>query len=519
MSDVLLHAKGITKQYGGIQALDNVEFEVQAGEIHALCGENGAGKSTLVKILAGIVTPDKGEITVASVPLRFGQRTDPRLISVVYQELSIIAHLSVLDNVMLGAPEVGEIYRRKKFLPLVKDQLSGLGLGHIDPKTNASQLSLAERQLVEIVRGVARGARILLLDEPTATLSDKEIERVFAAARWLAQKGTGVVFISHRLEEVFALTQRVTVMRNGRKVLTKPIAELSPAELVKAMIGRELTSSRPDSGAITQSRAQARIKLDHLSLRGCFHDVDLEIQRSEIVALVGQLGSGADLLVETLAGIQKHYEGDILIDGKTLKLDGIRQAMDRKVVYVPEDRAAKGVFLDTSVRRNLTASILNQISWFGILKRRSELSKVRELATAFEVDPRRLPDAVSQLSGGNQQKVALAKAAATGPNILLLNEPTRGIDVGARSEIYRRLRNLVKQDLTVVFYSTDLEEVIELADRVVTFFRGKIVTITCATKTSVRRILYEILHGQEIDSAHLTEDAVSASGAMEIETR
>jgi ABC-type sugar transport system ATPase subunit len=188
-------------------------------------------------------------------------------------------------------------------------------------------------------------------------------------------------------------------------------------------------------------------------------------------------------------------------------------------VYVPEDRAAKGVFLDTSVRRNLTASILNQISWFGILNRRSELSKVRELATAFEVDPRRLPDAVSQLSGGNQQKVALAKAAATGPNILLLNEPTRGIDVGARSEIYRRLRNLAKQDLTVVFYSTDLEEVIELADRVVTFFRGKIVTIKCATKTSVRRILYEILHGQEIDSAHLTEDAVSASGAMEIETR
>ena len=246
MANALLQAKGLAKHYGGIQALEDVNFDVCTGEIHALCGENGAGKSTLVKILAGLVTPDAGEITVASTSLRLGHRTDPRLISVVHQELSVIPHLSVLDNVMLGAKEVGEVYWRPKFQQVVKEHLAALGLQHVDPNVKVNRLSLAERQLVEIARGVARGARVLLLDEPTATLSDNEIERVFAAARWLCNQGTGVVFISHRLEEVFGLSHRVTVMRNGRKVLTKGTKELSPTELVKAMIGRDIAHAPPE---------------------------------------------------------------------------------------------------------------------------------------------------------------------------------------------------------------------------------------------------------------------------------
>jgi ABC-type sugar transport system ATPase subunit len=498
MGDALLQAKGLSKHYGGIQALDNVEFEVCAGEIHALCGENGAGKSTLVKVLAGLVMADTGEITVGSTLLRLGQRTDPRLISVVYQELSVIPHLSVLDNVMLGAPEVGEVYRRAAFLRKVKDHLSALGLKHVDPNAKVNELSLAERQLVEIARGVARGARILLLDEPTATLSDNEIERVFAAARWLCQQGTGVVFISHRLEEVFALSHRVTVMRNGRKVLTRATRELSSTELVHAMIGRDITDSRVKANETKTCGAPPKIALQKLGVRGWFKNVNLEIQSGEIVAMVGQLGSGADLLVETLAGLQEQYEGEILLDGAPAKLGSIRQAMDGGIAYVPEDRAAKGVFLEASVRRNLTASILKNISRFGVIIHRRESSCVQELANGFEIDPRRLPDNVAQLSGGNQQKVALAKATATQPKLLLLNEPTRGIDVGARSEIYRRLKELTKQGLTIVFYSTDLEEVLQIADRVVNFFRGNIVTVKPACLTSVRGILYEILHGQEI---------------------
>src|SRR5260221_5696934 len=452
MADALLQAKGLAKHYGGIQALDNVEFEVCAGEIHALCGENGAGKSTLVKILAGLVMPDAGEITVASNSLSMGQRTDPRFISVVSQELSVIPHLSVLDNVMLGATEVGEVYRRVRFRRVVEDHLTALGLKHVDPNAKANELSLAERQLVEVARGVARGARILLLDEPTATLSDNEIERVFAAARWLCQQGTGVVFISHRLEEVFALSHRVTVMRNGRKVLTKATRELSPTELVKAMIGRDITNSRVETNEAMTSGAPPRIALQKLGVQGWFKDVNLEILSGEIVAMVGQLGSGADLLVETLAGLQKRYEGEILVDGAPAMLGSIRQAMDRGIAYVPEDRAAKGVFLEASVRRNLTASILKSISRAGVIIHRRESGRVQELADAFEIDTRRLPYNVSQLSGGNQQKVALAQATATQPSILLLNEPTRGIDVGARSEIYRRLKDLAKLGLTIVFY-------------------------------------------------------------------
>ncbi|MBV8100683.1 MAG: sugar ABC transporter ATP-binding protein [Verrucomicrobia bacterium] len=498
MSDVLLHARGLTKHYGGIQALDNVEFEVRAGEIHALCGENGAGKSTLVKILAGLVAPDHGEVTVDSTPLRLGRRTDPRLISVVYQELSVIPHLSVLDNVMLGSSEIDEIYWRSKFLPAVQDHLKALGLGHVDPNAKANELSLAERQLVEIARGVARGARVLLLDEPTATLSDNEIERVFSAARWLCQHGTGIVFISHRLEEVFALSHRVTVMRNGRKVLTKATPELTSTELVHAMIGRDIPDSQSEVNPVTPAGSIPKIVLRQLSVQGCFNNVSLEIQSGEITAMVGQLGSGADLLVETLAGLQKRYEGEILIDGTLAKLGSVREAMHSGIAYVSEDRAAKGVFLEASVRRNLTASILKSVSRFGLILQRQESVRAETLAKGFEIDVRRLPDNTAQLSGGNQQKVSLAKATATQPKLLLLNEPTRGIDVGARSGIYRRLKELAGQGLTIIFYSTDLEEVTHLADRVVNFFRGNIVTVKRTRRTSAREILYEILHGQTL---------------------
>lgn len=483
----------LRKRYGGVEALRGVNFELRRGEIHALCGENGAGKSTLVKILGGLVEPSSGRITVAGAPLRTGRRTDPRLISIVHQELSIIPDLSVLDNILIGDDGLGEILRRSRYAADVRARLDQIGLSHVALDTPAKALTLGERQLVEIARGVARGARILLLDEPTATLSDAEIQRVFAAVRWLRDQGSTIVFISHRLPEVFELTDRVTVFRNGAHVLTADTASLTRAALVKAMIGHEV-AARDHRSAVAPTDARERIALSRVALPGRLSPVDLSFRRGEIAAIVGQLGSGADLLVEAVAG-GRSYDGQILVDGEPVRCRSARDAIGCGIAYVPEDRAGKGVFLDAPVETNITASILAQLSRMGFLRHRMAAKSVRDLAGQFTIDPRRLPADVCQLSGGNQQKVAIAKAAALDPRVLVLNEPTRGVDIGARTEIYGQLRAIAATGVTVLFFTTDIEEVLEFADRVVTVFRGRIVSDRPIAGLGMDDILTDIVHG------------------------
>jgi ABC-type sugar transport system ATPase subunit len=491
----VLTVTGLRKTFGGVVALREVDFELKAGEIHGLCGENGAGKSTLVKILAGLIAPTAGHIEVEGVPLRPGRRTDPRQISIVYQELSIIPDLTVLDNVLLGDREIGEIYVRSRYVDVVRRQLDALGLGHIDVNQLARQLTLAEQQLVEITRGVLRGARILILDEPTATLSDNEIRRVFAAVRWLRDQGSTVVFITHRLPEIFELTDRVTVFRNGERVLTEPTSALDTASLVNAMIGREVAARQ--AMRAFRDAAPAVLELSGLSVPGHYDPIDLSVGKGEVVAIVGQLGSGADILIETIAGLRRTYGGAIRLEGAPVEVRSTAKAMRHGIAYVPEDRAGKGVFLDASVETNMSASILGSIARLGFLRRALEGKIARALAARFQIDPGRLHSEVSQLSGGNQQKVALAKAVAAEPRLLVLNEPTRGVDIGARSEIYKQLRQLAASGVVVLFFTTDIEEVQELADRVVTIFRGAVVSDRATRDVAMDIVLKDILHGPE----------------------
>lgn len=483
----------LRKNYGGVEALRGVNFELRRGEIHALCGENGAGKSTLVKILGGLVEPTSGTITIAGAPLRTGRRTDPRLISIVHQELSIVPDLSVLDNVLIGDDGLGEILRRSHYAADVRARLDQIGLAHIALDTPAKALTLGEQQLVEIARGVARGAKILLLDEPTATLSDVEIQRVFAAVRWLRDQGSTIVFISHRLPEVFELTDRVTVFRNGAHVLTADTATLTRDTLVKAMIGHEV-AARDRQHAAPKRPGAERMALRHLSIPERLHPIDLSFGQGEIAAIVGQLGSGADLLIEAMAGARA-FDGTILVDATPAGCRSPRAAIGSGIAYVPEDRARKGVFLDAPVETNITASILGRVSRMGFLRHREAARHVQALAGQFTIDPRRLPAQVCHLSGGNQQKVAIAKAAALGPRVLLLNEPTRGVDIGARTEIYSQLRAIAETGVCVLFFTTDIEEVLEFADRVVTIFRGRMVSDRPVAGLSMDDILTDIVHG------------------------
>jgi ribose transport system ATP-binding protein len=501
MTDSILIAQNLSKRYGGIQALRDVSFELGRQEIHGLCGENGAGKSTIVKILGGFVTPDTGTITVDGKSLPLGERVDPRVISIVHQELSIVPHLSVLDNIMLGSPEIGKVYLRNRYESVVRKHLDAVGLAHIDPAQQASTLSLAERQLVEIARGVARGAKVLLLDEPTATLSDAEIERVFAVLRSLRDNGASLVIISHRLDEIFALTDRVTVFRSGQHIWTRPTHELTSAELIRGMIGRDLVRGALAPSLPSNSTGTARVRTRALSLPGRFSGFELAFAPGEIVAIAGQLGSGAEVFVETLAGMHPDYSGHIELDGEPTALNGIERALAAGIAYVPEDRAGKGVFLDAPIGVNLTSQILSSITSRGWVSATAEQARAISLATEFQIDPARLPHEVSTLSGGNQQKVAIAKAVATGPRALVLNEPTRGVDVGARAEIYARLREMTQMGMNVIFYSTDLEEIMEVAQRIVTVYRGNIVRVLERAGMTSDDVLHDILHGSNVAEA------------------
>ena len=498
---IVLAASGLSKRYRGVQALQDVGFELHAGEIHGLCGENGAGKSTVVKILGGLVMPDSGEIRIDGSPVAVGRKVDPSLISIVHQELSIVPHLSVLDNVMMGAREVGAIYRRARFQETVRRQLDAVGLGHVDPNAPAGRLSLAEQQLVEIARGIARGARVLLLDEPTATLSDAEIGQVFAVLRKLRAGGTAVVIISHRLDEVLALTDRVTVFRNGRHVFTRETASLSGPELVRAMIGRDVARGI-HAGRAARSAAQPRVALRQWNLPSRFGPFDLRFEPGEIVALVGQLGSGADTLLESMAGLHPGTNGQIHLDGGPVPLPDIAHAYRAGIAYVAEDRAGKGVFLDAQIGLNLVSQVLGSVSPGGWVSGRLVHARATALAGQFQIDARRLSHEVSTLSGGNQQKVSLGKAVAMEPRLLLLNEPTRGVDIGARSEIYAQLTAMTDaKDVTILFYSTDLEEVMEVADRVITVYRGRIVRDARRSAVTADDVLHDMLHGTVAETA------------------
>ncbi|WP_342611982.1 sugar ABC transporter ATP-binding protein [Burkholderia ambifaria] len=490
----LLCARNLTKRYGGVKALTGVSLELAPGEIHALCGENGAGKSTFIKILGGLVQPDEGEIIVDGYPLKLGHRTDPKLISIVHQELAIVPTLSVLDNILLGGADQSEIYRRGQYRDAVREHLDSVGLSHIKLETPASRLSLAECQLVEIARGMSRQAKVLLLDEPTATLSDAEIVRVFEVARRLRDQGTAMIFVSHRLDEVFALTDRITVFRNGQHVLTQRTTDMTTAEVVKAMIGRELVHSKVKPPE-RRANVTPRLSIDNLSVTDKVKDLSVSVAPGEILAVVGQLGSGAEVLVEALAGLRGDISGSVKLDGQTVKLDSVRNSLRAGIGYVAEDRADKGVFLDAPIAVNITSSVMAKFSRAGVMRRAGEQEEARRLASMFAIDPKRLPHEVSTLSGGNQQKVSLAKAVALSPRLLLLNEPTRGVDIGARSEIYGTLRRMADDGLSIVFYSTDLEEILELADSVLTVFRGRMVRHKPRFEIDGDTLLHDIVAG------------------------
>lgn len=468
----IFRLEDVTKRFGGTVALNDVVFDLRPGEVHALVGENGAGKSTLMKIVAGVHEPDAGSFEMDGQKISFSSPREAEAagIAMIPQELNLFTEMSVAENLFVGRSRPRTRWGGLDWNAMQKEarrQFENFGVD-FDVTAPAKRLSTANKQVVAIARALVGEARAIVMDEPTASLAGEEVQRLFGIIRDLTANGVGVVYVSHRLEEVFEIADRVTVLRDGEYVSTAPTAELSSTELVRLMVGRSLEELFVRTEGET---GEVALEVRRLSRTGEFEDVDLTVRRGEVVGLAGLVGAGRTELAQAVFGINPPDEGEVLVDGEAVKMVSPAAAMERGVFYVPEERQSQGLILPFSIRNNITLSILDRL---GFVPRREQETAgrfVEELA----IRGAEMRDPVSRLSGGNQQKVVVAKSLAREPSVLLLDEPTRGIDVGAKSEIYRLIDDLARQGKAILLISSELEEVLSMADRIVVMREGRIV--------------------------------------------
>ncbi|HZX07033.1 sugar ABC transporter ATP-binding protein [Kribbella sp.] len=477
----LVTMSAIGKRYGGVQACDRVDFVLGAGEVHALLGENGAGKSTLMKILSGDVTDFSGSIAINGEPVRFNGPTDAQSagIAMIHQELDLVPGLSVADNIFLGR-ELRTPYRtvdRRRMEREAKELLDRSGVS-LDPRRPVGELRVGEQQLVTIAKAIALDARVLIMDEPTSALTSSEVERLFDVIRELRQSGVGIVYISHRMEEIAQVADRATVLRNGRIVTSFDPRELSTAEVVEAMVGRPVQTmfSTPDSDT-----GDELLRVENLALKAKRpgrrdpDGISLTVRAGEIVGLAGLLGAGRTELLETLYGVAPGgtLTGRITLQGKPIRPRSPRRALAHGIGFVPEDRRASGLVLFHSILANTVVSSLPAYGRLGVVARRLERAASASMADRLRLKFGRMQDEVGTLSGGNQQKVVFGRMLLTSPRLLLLDEPTRGVDVGAKAEIYRLLGELAAQGIGVLLASSELPELVGVCDRVVVLRDGR----------------------------------------------
>jgi ABC-type sugar transport system ATPase subunit len=493
---VLLEIVDVSKSYGSVKAVQGLSLDVRVGEVHAICGHNGAGKSTLVKTLVGLVRPDEGVIRFdgEELALRNPHEAQAHGIALVNQELSLVPELTVEDNIFLGGIDVPILYRRRRLSEQARTVLDRLGLRHVRLGTPVEALAIGERQLVEIARLLVRDARLLILDEPTATLSKPEIERVFRATRELVAQGRSVIFVSHRLDEVFELCDRVTVLRDGKRVGTHEITAIDRRSLIDHMLGEmEGAKAHAEHEHSLQGSGSEVVRIDRLHVPGSVEEISLSLESGIITGLAGQVGSGTSTVLRALGGLVPNASGAIEVAGRRVLLNTPRRAAAAGVLYIPNDRQREGLFLGQTVERNLTVTRLRRLSRLGVLLRRRIHRSARELATMASVPLDRLGAPAQSLSGGNQQKVLLTRALQLeGTALLALDEPTRGVDVGGRAEIHNLIRETARRGTAVIFSSTELDEVLDLADVVVTIFAGRIVSVVPRAGASASAILADM---------------------------
>jgi len=473
-STPILSLQHASKAFAGVHALEDVSLELYAGEAHALLGENGAGKSTLVKILAGVMQPDAARLLIDGREVVLAGPADARDagIAIIAQEPTLFPDLSVAENIFIGRQPLRSGHRTDVAAMRARVEAIFASLGvRLDPGRVARGLSIADQQLVEIAKALTANARVIVMDEPTAALATTEVERLFGIVETLRARGSSVLFVSHRLGEIFAICQRVTVMRDGRHVLTKPIEELTIQSVIRAMVGRDMDALFP---TVPTEPGRVVLKVDRLTREGVFTDVSFDVRGGEIVALAGLVGAGRTEVARAIFGIDRWDAGSVEIDGTSLPPGSPTKAMAAGIGLVPEDRRQQGLVMDFSIERNIVLASLDSVRRAGLIPRGAERRFAKDWALRLQLKYGKLTNPVWTLSGGNQQKAVLAKWLARKPTLLIVDEPTRGIDVGTKAEVHRLLSELAAQGVAVLMISSELPEVLGMADRVVVLFEGRV---------------------------------------------
>lgn len=488
--DILLRATDITKSYAGVQALKSASFELCSGEVHALIGENGAGKSTLIKIITGAVEADGGTLELERQAIT---NNSPRVakdlgIAAIYQQPALFPELTVAENIALGLEQSGFFgrvdWRKRK--TRAKELLEQIG-AKIDPETEAGELSMPQQQLVEIARALGANAKVLILDEPTASLAEEDTQNLFRVINNLRERSVGMIYISHRLEELPVIADRVTVLRDGRTIDTRLMSEVNRQELIQLMVGRELSAVFPKKEV---ELGEVVFEIRRLS---CFEtgvsDVSFSVRAGEIVGFAGLVGAGRTDLARTIFGLAPSDEGEILLRGEQIKINNPAQAIERSIAFLPEDRRRHGVVLDLPIAANITLASLDKLSNFGAMNFKREKEIAADYTRRLGIKTPSIFATASTLSGGNQQKVALSRWLVTKPSVLILDEPTQGIDVGAKSEIHALMTELAAQGVAILMISSELPEILGMSDRIVVMQHGKVAGILERTEATQEKVL------------------------------
>lgn len=491
----LLRMRGISKAFSGVSALVDVDLELHSGQVHALLGQNGAGKSTLISIMSGALQPDAGTMVLAGQEVRFASPSDAldNGVIAVYQELSLLPDMTVAENLFLGIePGKGPFIRRAEMRQKAREILDTLGAQDIKPEVAVGDLSIASQQLVEIAKALTRDARIVILDEPSAVLGNDELELLYAMVRTLTAQGIAVVYITHRLDEVSEIADVVTVMRDGRKVLDEPRERITHSEMIKAMVGREVLLNEPPKWQVGKSEPHSgpSLTVRGVSLPGMEGDtLDFSVAAGEIVGIAGLTGSGRSRILRVLAGLEKAQAGEVLLGDRAVRLRSPRAAIREGIILVPEDRKKLGLVLNQSVMNNVVLSILRKMSRWGWVSASGTREQTQSMVDRMGIKLASFGQQVRYLSGGNQQKVVLARCIGTNPKLLLLDEPLRGVDIGAKSEIIDIVGAVAEQGTAVIVVSSEIEDVLALTNRIIVVRDGRIVRELVGEEATESKVL------------------------------
>ena len=486
---------GIVKAFPGTVALDHVDFDLRPGEVHALVGQNGAGKSTLIKILAGIYPKDEGQILLDreelhSLTPQISHRLGMRFI---HQELNLIPWFSVAENIVLGDRYPKRLLRTIRWKTLftrAAEVLKKLGV-EINPRVPIQELSIGQQWIVAIARALYSEGRIVVMDEPTASLSKREVEELFQVVRSLQESGTSVIYISHRLEEIFEIAQRVTVLKDGHRIRTTEVGKISAKELASSMIGRNLAEQFPSADQPC-TFGPVVLSVSGLCIEGRLHDVSFELREGEILGLAGLVGSGRTEVANALFGTQGYARGEIRIDGEPVHIRSATEAIRHGVALVPEERRGQGLVLSMNVRENATLAnlrLFRMADWFPLLSRKKERASTQDVIRSLSIQTSGLGQFVEYMSGGNQQKVVLGKWLIGKSRVMIFDEPTRGIDVGSKFEIYKIVKDLANQGVGILYISSELEELVGVCDRVIVLRDGRSIKELMTHETTVHEVL------------------------------